>query len=912
MPSSSSVPTRFVSYSPTFLSFTSGVSILSPSVPISPRFQGSSILFGRILSSLTSNVETIDLSTSSSNSALTISSSSAYILFGKSGSFLPSLDVSANKDQLFYSQVRTAGRSYLKNDVVTRAIANVGDMNKDGIDDLLLGYPLSGMAFLYYGQEDWSNLPVATVLYSGSSQGQLGWAVAGIGDMNKDGFKDIIVSAPYEGICYVIYGQAQLPTSIRTNQVGSSVNGFKIRGSSTDNNHFVAFGIAVSSAGDINSDGYNDLMISGLTMNSLSIVYVVYGSSNQADIVLDNTLKVDPLIGFRVVGTSLSFTGFSLASIGDINADGFDDIAINSMIYSSTTTSFTTQRVYILYGNTTLLPTGELLVSSIARYNATVIDNAGFMVGNAGDLNQDGIPDLMMISFTGWRTRTNSYILTYPSNYTSNPTTAPSSNPTNWPSCKPTSIPSSSEPSSSPTITKAVSPTTHPSISTPILDSNGSVTPVVSPTFRLSVTPTFRPTRSPTTVKPTTRPTVLLFPTRCPSVQPQNPSVIPSASPSKSPTVSPTAIPTKPPTHRPSFNLMPTSTPSSVPTNSQTTSSATITISLTGKYEGDEGKKELFIIRSPIGAKMIIEGKRGIKIYQVYPPTTSAAVVHSLSSSSVSEVMIEDFDVDTNILDFSQIPSMQSLADLTYSTNPLTFRLLDNEVHVVLSSHSAFDLAEKNFVFAIDESQQSTDSNFSLADSRITVPLAVLIGCFVVTYYLLNYKRKKLEKKINAVSNGIEKGTIKPSVERIKNREFIPERSEEDLEKQSPVLVLDPPPLQPIHSQSLLPEPVVEQAPCHSYGSSERSSVFDSNDSTSFSALSSLFSHTLKEKALMSETQLEVNESERQRSRFVMSSNIDEDEERNNGESDNNSDDDSDSDSNDDSTGDEFSYFSTL
>eukprot|EP01040_Poterioochromonas_malhamensis_P007894 gene7894-8534_t len=487
---------------------------------------------------------------------------------------------------------------------------------------------------------------------------------------------------------------------------------------------------------------------------------------------------------------------------------------------------------------------------------------------------------------------------------------------------------------------KTASSTSYPSISFPsTLDSNGSVAPVISPTFRPSFIPTLRPTRIPTTVKPTVQPT--MHPTHCPSVQPQNPSVIPSKAPSKTPTFSPTVIPTKAPTHRPSFNLMPTSTPSSVPTNSQSTPYATVTISSTGKYEGDEGKKQLFVITSPIGGTVTIEGKRGIKIYMVYPPTTSVTLVHSLSSSSstVTKVVIGDFDVESDILDFSQIPSMQSMADLTYSTSPLTIRLMEDEVHVILSSHSAFDLVETNFVFATGESNQSENNVLTLVDSAITVPLAVLIGCLIGTYYLLHCysKNKKVESKVKvaarviAVNSVIEKGKEQGSVEKIKE-EVIPELTAEDLEKQSPGLVrrhlerkrvlVDAVQPQPTHSQRLAPKGLVEQVHPPSNSSSGRSSsVFDSNGSTSFSRLPSFSFRASKEEDVSNEEQLEENESDRHsfrsftltsfasmRSRLVsfMSYDMSDEEEENNSESDV-----SDGSESDDYTGDELSFFSS-
>jgi Ca2+-binding RTX toxin-like protein len=158
--------------------------------------------------------------------------------------------------------------------------------------------------------------------------------VSSAGDVNGDGFDDIIigafggnVNAPYCGASYVILGKAAIsPAEITLN----STNSIKINGGGSGDRS----GSAVGTAGDVNGDGFDDLIIGAPKADSKGALsgssYVVFGGVH-APVKNLNLSTLTGKNGFQLRGAAAGDeSGKAVASAGDVNADGFDDVIVGS------------------------------------------------------------------------------------------------------------------------------------------------------------------------------------------------------------------------------------------------------------------------------------------------------------------------------------------------------------------------------------------------------------------------------------------------------------------------------------------------------------------------------------------------------------------------------------------------------
>ncbi|MBD2517377.1 FG-GAP repeat protein [Nostoc sp. FACHB-973] len=236
-----------------------------------------------------------------------------------------------------------------------------------------------------------------------------GGSVSSAGDINGDGFDDLIIGAPRAfvngqdavGKSYVVFGSSSgFSAEFNLSSLNGS-NGFVINGIDANDSS----GIAVSSAGDINGDGFDDLIIgaSGADSNGQSGAgssYVVFGSSSGFSAVF-NLSSLDGSNGFVINGIDrYDRSGTSVSSAGDINSDGFDDLIIGASFASPNGQDYAGSS-YVVFGTSSGF-NAQFNLSSLNGSNGFVIngidryDFSGTSVSSAGDINGDGFDDLII------------------------------------------------------------------------------------------------------------------------------------------------------------------------------------------------------------------------------------------------------------------------------------------------------------------------------------------------------------------------------------------------------------------------------------------------------------------------------------------------------------------------------------
>ncbi len=277
-------------------------------------------------------------------------------------------------------------------------VAGAGDVNGDGYDDIIVATPgarksynnfLSarldsvGRVYLYLGSASGISA-AASWQKSGDSGSAFGFTATGAGDVNGDGFDDIIIGAmwngwedrntPGTGRAFVFHGSASgledTPGWSQTQPQGSTA---------------ANFGMAVSGAGDVNADGYDDVIVRGADIGEGGAldekVFVFFGSANGLASTPDDFVQT-------VLGTVISY--YPLSHAGDVDGDGHDDILL-SMRSSPTSTGY--QFVWLFQGS----PTGFV---KPAAWNQQHVNQefAGENLSSAGDVNGDGYDDIVIPS----------------------------------------------------------------------------------------------------------------------------------------------------------------------------------------------------------------------------------------------------------------------------------------------------------------------------------------------------------------------------------------------------------------------------------------------------------------------------------------------------------------------------------
>ena len=314
------------------------------------------------------------------------------------------------------------------------SVSSAGDVNGDGYDDLIIGASGGGLngvrageTYVIYGGAsapgsggvldlstlDGTNGFILTGIDFGDGSGR---SVSSAGDVNGDGYDDLVIGAPFAdpngdstaGETYVVYGGARAPGTEGVLDLSTldGTNGFTLTGI----DRYGRSGISVSSAGDVNGDGYDDLVIGARWANGIAgETYVVYGGASAPGTggVLDLS-TLDGTNGFTLNGIDFGdYSGWSVSSAGDVNGDGYDDLIIGASGGDPNGDS-TAGETYIVYGGASAPGTGGVLdLSALDGTNGFTLtgidadDRAGRSVSSAGDVNGDGYDDLIIGAYGG-------------------------------------------------------------------------------------------------------------------------------------------------------------------------------------------------------------------------------------------------------------------------------------------------------------------------------------------------------------------------------------------------------------------------------------------------------------------------------------------------------------------------------
>jgi hypothetical protein len=342
----------------------------------------------------------------------------AYVLFGAPGGFASSIDLSSLDGANGFRMHETSTFAYAGG-----SVSSIGDIDGDGFDDVVVGSQgatadgvFSGSAYVVFGQGGGfsSNLDLLNLdggngfRLDGASGGEMaGYCVSAAGDVNGDGLGDVVVGAfrggpggSLQGAAYVVFGRDDWSTSstLDLSTLDGAI-GFRLNGVSPGD----FAGASVSSAGDVNGDGYDDLMVGADQAAANGVrpgaAYVVFGAAGGFSASIDLS-TLDGSTGFRLVGEADGDSaGMAARSAGDINADGYDDLIVGA--FGSDVAGADSGVAYVIFGAAGLRPASIDLSALDGKLGfrlegGAANDWAGISVSSAGDVNGDGFDDLLV------------------------------------------------------------------------------------------------------------------------------------------------------------------------------------------------------------------------------------------------------------------------------------------------------------------------------------------------------------------------------------------------------------------------------------------------------------------------------------------------------------------------------------
>jgi hypothetical protein len=265
-------------------------------------------------------------------------------------------------------------------------VATAGDVNGDGFSDVIVGANAydngedgEGRAFVYLGSSAGLSTTAAWTAESDQAFANFGWSVATAGDVNDDGFSDVIVGAwDYDN------GEA---TEGRAFAYHGSAAGLGLTPAWTaeSNQAGAFFGWSVATAGDVNGDGFSDVIVGAMGYDNGQLdegrAYVYHGSASGLAATTTWTAESNQ--------ASANF-GWSVATAGDLRGNGFSSVIVGAPLAENGQTD--EGRAFVYHGSASGLSTSFAWVAEGNQAGAIL----GGTVATAGDVNGDGFSDVII------------------------------------------------------------------------------------------------------------------------------------------------------------------------------------------------------------------------------------------------------------------------------------------------------------------------------------------------------------------------------------------------------------------------------------------------------------------------------------------------------------------------------------
>ena len=291
----------------------------------------------------------------------------AYVYLGGPGGISATAEWTAESDQ--------------EDTAFGRSVGTAGDVNGDGFSDVIVGAPWfgNGRAYVYLGGPSGIPASAGWTAESGQANANFGYSVGTAGDVNGDGYSDVIVGADRysngqyeEGRAYVYLGG---PSGLSTSAVWTA-----------ESEQAVAhFGQSVGTAGDVNGDGYSDVIVGAENYQNGQV------GEGRAYVYLGGPAGLADSAAWTTEGDQdYAYFGQSVGTAGDVNGDGYSDVIVGAFGYTNGQVG--EGRAYVYLGG----PDG---LSANAAWTAEGDQEGaqfGYSVGTAGDVNGDGYSDVIV------------------------------------------------------------------------------------------------------------------------------------------------------------------------------------------------------------------------------------------------------------------------------------------------------------------------------------------------------------------------------------------------------------------------------------------------------------------------------------------------------------------------------------